>query len=215
MGSGYKNFTAGSVATASDINNYLMEQSIMYFSSTANRDAALGSVLEDGMVVYIGSNDANEGLYTYNGTSWRKGPGWNAPWGLISSSTSSTTQVTTFAGAETIIKSSSSFTAVANRNYLVTVTGTHFGDTALDIFNHRLRVDSVTGTVLAHTRSYYGSVNEQHTVSFSVVTTLSAGSRTINYTLARESGTGNAGNLSGFPFYFTITDVGAATGTPS
>jgi hypothetical protein len=54
----------------------------MYFATTAARDAALSSP-EDGMVAYIGSNDANEGLYTYNGTAWRKGPGWNAPWGHV------------------------------------------------------------------------------------------------------------------------------------
>jgi hypothetical protein len=83
MGSGYKNFTAGSVLTASDVNNHLMEQSVMYFATTAARDAALSASLEDGMVVYIGSNDANEGLYTYNGSGWRKGPGWNAPWGHV------------------------------------------------------------------------------------------------------------------------------------
>jgi hypothetical protein len=84
MGSGFKSFTAGAVLTASDMNNYLMEQSIMYFATEAARDAALTA--EDGMVVYIGSNDENEGLYTYNGTSWRKGPGWNAPWGQVATS---------------------------------------------------------------------------------------------------------------------------------
>jgi hypothetical protein len=83
MGSGYKAFTAGAVLTASDVNNYLMEQGVMYFATTAARDAALSGSLEDGMVAYVGSNDANEGFYTYNGTSWRKGPGWNAPWGFI------------------------------------------------------------------------------------------------------------------------------------
>lgn len=214
MGSGFKDFTAGSVLTASDVDNYLMEQSVMYFATTAARDAAI-TAPEDGMVAYIGSNDANEGLYTYNGTSWRKGPGWNAPWGLITSSTSSTTQVTTFAGVETVIKASSSFTAVANRNYLITVTGTFFGDTSGATYTHRLRVDSVTGTVIANTRSYVGSTNEQHTISLAVNTTLSAGSRTINYTVERIAGSGDGGNLSGFPFYFTVTDVGAATGTPS
>ena len=79
MGSGYKVFTSGSVLTASDLNNYCQEQTVMYFATTAARDTAI-TAPEDGMVVYVGSNDASEGLYTYNGTSWRKGPGWNAPW---------------------------------------------------------------------------------------------------------------------------------------
>ena len=84
MGLGYKLFTAGAVLTASDLNNYCQERSVMYFANTAARDAAIsGAALKDGMTVYIGSNDANEGLYTYNGTAWRKGPGWNAPWGHV------------------------------------------------------------------------------------------------------------------------------------
>jgi hypothetical protein len=82
MGSGFKTFTAGAVLTASDVNNYLMEQGVMYFATTTARDTAITSP-EDGMTAYIGSNDANEGLYTYNGSAWRRGPGWNAPWGFV------------------------------------------------------------------------------------------------------------------------------------
>ena len=82
MGSGFKTFTTASVLTASDVNNYLMEQSVMSFASTGARDVQI-TAPEDGMVAYIRSNDSSEGLYTYNGTSWRKGPGWNAPWGFI------------------------------------------------------------------------------------------------------------------------------------
>jgi hypothetical protein len=82
MGSGYKVFTSGAVLTASDLNNYCQEQTVMYFANTTARDTAI-TAPEDGMVAYIGSNDANEGLYTYNGSGWRKGPGWNAPWGHV------------------------------------------------------------------------------------------------------------------------------------
>lgn len=81
MGLGYKAFTA-TVLTAADVNGYLMKQSVMRFASTAARDAAI-TAPEDGMVAYVGSNDSNEGLYVYNGTNWRKGPGWNAPWGHV------------------------------------------------------------------------------------------------------------------------------------
>lgn len=70
MGSGYKNFTAGSVLTASDVNNYLMEQSVMVFASAAARDSAITSP-EAGMVVYIDSGTASEGLFIYDGSSWR------------------------------------------------------------------------------------------------------------------------------------------------
>ena len=117
MGSGYKQFTA-TVLTAADVNDYLMEQTVMSFVSNGARDAAI-TAPEDGMVAYIGSNDANEGLYTYNGTSWRKGPGWNAPWGYVGngilSSASAYTAGTAWAAAFTISLSS----LVANRRYLL------------------------------------------------------------------------------------------------
>jgi len=93
MGSGFKNFTA-TVLTASDVNNYLMEQTVMSFASTGARDVQV-TAPEAGMVAYIRSNDSSEGLYHYtSASSWRKGPGWNAPWGVqaaakITSGTSS------------------------------------------------------------------------------------------------------------------------------
>jgi len=145
MGSGFKSFTAGSVLTASDVNNYLMEQSIMYFATTAARDTAITSA-EDGMVAYIGSNDANEGLYTYHGSSWRKGPGWNAPWGvagraLITSSTAST-------AATTVVGSSITFNQVANRVYRYSVSGHALWVSVNDGF--RCSITNGTGTSYVH-----------------------------------------------------------------
>ena len=69
MGSGFKTFTAGAVLTASDVNNYLMEQSVMYFATTAARDLAI-TAPEEGMTAFIGSNDDDEGLYGYDGSKW-------------------------------------------------------------------------------------------------------------------------------------------------
>ena len=122
MGSGFKNFTAASVLTASDVNNYLMEQSIMSFESTGARDVQV-TAPEDGMVAYIRSNDTSEGLYTYNGTSWRKGPGWNAPWGLLAkakftnTSTTSATHSTLQDGTNNLTVTA---TTVTNRCYKIT-----------------------------------------------------------------------------------------------
>jgi hypothetical protein len=118
MGSGFKNFTA-TVLTASDVNNYLMEQSVMSFASTGARDTQV-TAPEDGMVAYIRSNDSSEGLYTYNGTTWRKGPGWNAPWGvqLFAVDTVSTRDFT--ATPATIPNITGSVPVVANRYYRCT-----------------------------------------------------------------------------------------------
>jgi hypothetical protein len=119
MGSGYKVFTSGAVLTASDLNNFCQEQTVMYFANTTARDTAI-TAPEDGMTVYIGSNDANEGLYTYNGSAWRKGPGWNAPWGmqLFAVDTVSTRDFT--GTAITIPNITGSVSVVANRYYRCT-----------------------------------------------------------------------------------------------
>jgi hypothetical protein len=143
MGSGYKAFTAGAVLTASDVNNYLMEQGVMYFATTAARDAALAGSLEDGMTVYIGSNNSSEGFYTYNGSSWRKGPGWNAPWGVLGHAKITTaTNATT---ATTVTGSTLDLTVVANRIYKHTVSGHQFFASIND--GMRVSITNGTGTV--------------------------------------------------------------------
>jgi hypothetical protein len=138
MGSGYKSFTAGAVLTASDVNNYLMEQGVMYFATTAARDSAISSP-EDGMVAYIGSNDANEGLWTYNGSAWRKGPGWNAPWGVLGVAT-----VTTEASGSARTNVGLEITTPelpANRRLRWTVSGHYRFESVNDVG----RIDIVTG----------------------------------------------------------------------
>jgi hypothetical protein len=145
MGSGYKVFTSGAVLTASDLNNFCQEQTVMYFANTTARDTAISSP-EDGMVAYIGSNDADEGLYTYNGTSWRKGPGWNAPWGQIARNQASGPGTSTSGTTETAVFTSASFTAVANRFYRVSIATT-ISATAGDAYTMRIRQDSTSGTV--------------------------------------------------------------------
>lgn len=81
---GYKKWNTNDVLTASNLNEYLGSQVITVFSSTTARDTAIsGANLSDGMVCYINSGDSSEGLYTYNGTAWRKGSGWNSPWGAV------------------------------------------------------------------------------------------------------------------------------------
>jgi hypothetical protein len=61
----YKNFTPN-VLPASDVNNYLMNQSVIVFDSVAQRSATLTVPIE-GMVTYL--KDTNT-LWFYNGTSW-------------------------------------------------------------------------------------------------------------------------------------------------
>jgi hypothetical protein len=62
-----KVFTAGEVLAASDVNSFLMNQSVMTFAGTAARSSAIGTAVE-GMLVYL--EDTNT-YQTWNGTAWQ------------------------------------------------------------------------------------------------------------------------------------------------
>ena len=62
----FKTFAAGEKLTSSDVNSYLMQQTVMYFASTTARGSAITSPVE-GMVAYL--EDSN--TYTFwNGSAW-------------------------------------------------------------------------------------------------------------------------------------------------
>jgi hypothetical protein len=65
-GAGKKTFTAGEVLTASDVNTYLMEQSVMVFGGTAARSSAIPTP-STGMTTY---NQETKQLESYNGTDF-------------------------------------------------------------------------------------------------------------------------------------------------
>ena len=62
----YKVFTNGSLLPASDLNTYLMNQSVMVFSGSSARSSSLTSPTE-GMLTWL--EDANRYEY-YDGTNW-------------------------------------------------------------------------------------------------------------------------------------------------
>jgi hypothetical protein len=66
-GAGKKTFTAGETLTASDVNTYLMEQSVMVFGGTAARSSAVPTPSE-GMTSYL--KDA-ERIEAYDSDGWR------------------------------------------------------------------------------------------------------------------------------------------------
>lgn len=71
-GAGKKTFTAGETLTASDVNTYLMEQSVMYFGGTAARASAIPTP-STGMTSYIGVTGTATipQLETYTGSAWQ------------------------------------------------------------------------------------------------------------------------------------------------
>lgn len=63
----FLDFTAGQVLTADQVDNFLMRQSVMVFDDAAARDTALASVLIEGMVVYLKSDNS---VLKYDGSNW-------------------------------------------------------------------------------------------------------------------------------------------------
>jgi hypothetical protein len=82
-GAGAKKFPAFSKLSSDDVNDYLADQVIMRFATTAARDAAFGGVgeptLAEGMTAYI---DADNSIYTYDGSNWVKMVSASTPVGL-------------------------------------------------------------------------------------------------------------------------------------
>ena len=82
-GSGIKLFQDEQILDAAQVNGYLMDQTILRFATTTARDAAFGGIgeptLAEGMTCYI---DADNTLYTFNGTNWVKMVSATTPVGL-------------------------------------------------------------------------------------------------------------------------------------
>lgn len=67
MAQGYKDFTAGAILTAADLEDYCENQSVLRFASAAARDAALTTVKVEGMMAYL--VDLNV-MTVYSGSAW-------------------------------------------------------------------------------------------------------------------------------------------------
>jgi hypothetical protein len=65
-GAGFKDFVAGDVLTATQVDTYLMQQTIMVFPGTAARGSAITSPSE-GMFTYLTDTNA---LQYYDGAAW-------------------------------------------------------------------------------------------------------------------------------------------------
>jgi hypothetical protein len=71
-GLGRKVFTAGDVLTASDLQSYAVDQSVMYFAGTAARSSAIATPTT-GMTTYIGTTGTAviPQIESYTGAAWQ------------------------------------------------------------------------------------------------------------------------------------------------
>ena len=66
-GLGRKVFPAGEVLTAANVQNYLMDQTVMVFASSSARSTSIGTAVSEGMVSYLSDTNAIE---FYDGSAW-------------------------------------------------------------------------------------------------------------------------------------------------
>lgn len=205
MGSGFKNFTAASVLTASDVNNYLMEQSVMSFASTGARDAAI-TAPEAGMVAYVRSNDSSEGLYHRTSAStWRKGPGWNAPWGNQLGVTNSTSNSTFTATPVTISGMTGSVSVVNNRLYQCHFSCRFYNSIANNTSLFRIRQG---GNIIFDSQHFNSSTSTDISAMVSVVFRATS-TATVTFDVQGYSGTGTLTVFhSNGPTQFYVNDIG-------
>lgn len=144
-------------------------------------------------------------VLVWNGSAWY--PNWNTAWGIQAQVVNSSSSSTSISGTTTLL-TAPSFTAVANRQYLITSSWTMYGGTAGQVLDFDIRNG---GTVLNRSYWYMAVSGTQMSGSMQAYTTLSAGSTTITLVAFQESGSAatfwNNGTTRN---NLVVTDVGPA-----
>lgn len=201
-------------ALASSVDTALL-QTVRVYASTTARDTAITSPTA-GMIVYINSNDSSEGLYLYAGSTggWMKGPGWNAPWGVVSYVQTTTSQgsITTRVAATSM--TTGSITYLANRVLRISLQTPKIStDTAGD----RVEVFLMNGaTTLSSCTANITAASRGSSTNLVYYDTTTAGARTYSLEISRSAGTGTASTnaSSTNPFQLIVEDIGPS-GAPA
>jgi hypothetical protein len=195
-GLGRRIFAPGEVLTASNVMNYLQDQSVMNFPSAAARGSAIGTAVSEGMVSYLADTNV---LEVYDSSNWRQVfpqavmPGLipRSPTAVVNTGGSYSSNAlgsVTFTGV-TEIALDGVFTS-AFRNYKIVFNTNLASGGSSDIF---LRLRS-GGTDL--TAGVYGWGRSQMSTSLSFVGGVADSATSIN--MASVSAFGNAGSLDIF-----------------
>jgi hypothetical protein len=177
-GAGYKLFSTGDVLSASDVNTYLQQQTVMVFASAAARTTALSGVLAEGMVSYLKDTDVVE---IYTGAAWVSLDDPNAiqnsivtAKGDIIGATAASTPARLAVGANNTVLTADSSTATglkwatpAAGGMTVIATGTLSGTSTV--------ISSIPGTYKHLMVSVYGATwdtaNDAYQIRYNAVTT--------------------------------------------
>jgi hypothetical protein len=139
-----KVFTAGEVLAAADVNEFLMDQTIMTFAGTAARGSAIGTATE-GMYAHLNDTDT---LTYYNGSAWVNRIGASA--GILQVvSTTKTDVFTTASGTYTDVTGLSvSITPSSATNKLLIFWGLNVSHTSTNGVAHLILTDGSDNVVV-------------------------------------------------------------------
>jgi hypothetical protein len=187
------------------------EQIVTPFSNATDRASEMPSsgtsARVAGMVSTLTASDTTNGLYVYNGTSWRAP--WNLPWGALATSPTLPSSFT----FNTTANYSANFTwaSVNNRNYLVTFGGEFNNGTvtgAMDTAAIYTNAAPPVAVSYAGVRASFFDPSAQETRSTAFVFTATS-SGTLTWKFGAISNA-SATNQTFIPQLLSIVDIGPA-----
>jgi hypothetical protein len=183
-----KEFEAFTRLDASDVNTFLMDQSVMSFAGTAARGSAIGTAVE-GLVTYL--EDSNI-LSIYDGSDWKTSL---APTGsilqVVMGTTTTTTTTTSVVGVDTALSVSITPSSASNKILVISNSAqmSHTNNSAASEL--KLRRDSTD--LNASTAIYFGTNTSGLNVPVSL-SILDAPNTTSSVTYKTRISTGNSSN---------------------
>jgi hypothetical protein len=200
MSAGYKNWAAGNVLTAADLEDYTVLQSAMRFASAAARDSALASVLTEGLIAYL--IDTN--TYTiYTGSAW-------STIGPVHGQLTSWTPTVTQTGSVTVTNNYSRYHRqgrLITGWFSLTVTGSGSG-TANIVIGAIPATAASTSPVIGQMR-FYNASGPSTTVAWIYLasTTTFGGTTNVGVDIGSLDNLANTDKLDGFFFYEAASDA--------
>jgi hypothetical protein len=200
MAAGYKNWAAGNVLTAADLEDYTVLQSAMRFTNAAARDSALASVLTEGLIAYL--IDTN--TYTiYTGSAW-------STIGPVHGALTTWTPAVTQTGSVTVTNNYSTYQRVGRMitgSFSLNVTGSGSGGVACTIGAIPATAASTSPLIgrigyydLSATQTYDGWLYLASTTTF-------GGTANVGAVLASGINLANGDKLDGFFSYEAAGDA--------
>ena len=197
MAEGYKDWSAGDILTAADLEDYTVKQSVMVFADASARTTALSSVLREGMVSYLKDTDSTE---VYDGSAWAA-VGGGGKILQIQTTTVTTGFTTTSTSFVDVTGVSVSITPTsASNNVLVMVQGFGGNSTAniirLNLLRGATNIAQSTGSGVADQTLGYSTTTDRDTAPIGITyldSPATTSATTYKIQIAVTAGTGSVG----------------------